>query len=108
LLGPRTSTSPSSGRHGAGARKGAVRASPQVLAIIRTRLPKQVEDLGEEEGGWHRAALTFSTVEEARTQLLAYGGGVEALEPLSLRLSIEDFARQTLRAYVLRGAEKRK
>jgi predicted DNA-binding transcriptional regulator YafY len=47
--------------------------------------------------------LRFSSIEEARSQLLAYGGSVEVLEPLALRLTLADFAEQTARVYAARG-----
>jgi len=47
--------------------------------------------------------LTFRSVEEARAQLLAYGGSVEVLEPLALRLTLADFAIQTAEVYAARG-----
>ena len=43
--------------------------------------------------------LRFSSIEEARSQLLAYGGSVEVLEPLALRLTLADFAVQASRIY---------
>jgi predicted DNA-binding transcriptional regulator YafY len=50
--------------------------------------------------------LTFRSVEEARAQLLAYGGSVEVLEPLALRLTLADFAEQAVRVYEVRGAAR--
>ena len=47
----------------------------------------------------HRVCLSFSSIDEARGQLLALGGSVEVLEPLALRLSLADFAEQAARVY---------
>ena len=38
--------------------------------------------------------IAFDDFEQARALLLAYGGAVEVLEPLALRLSIADYAEQ--------------
>jgi predicted DNA-binding transcriptional regulator YafY len=57
---------------------------------------------GEKEAGkagWYRATLAFESLEEARQQLLALGGGVEVLTPVALRWSMQDYACQILRAY---------
>ncbi|MDD5265043.1 MAG: WYL domain-containing protein [Candidatus Bipolaricaulis sp.] len=47
----------------------------------------------------HRVRMRFATVEEARSHLLSYGGSVEVLDPLALRLTLADFAEQALRVY---------
>lgn len=47
----------------------------------------------------HGVRVRFATIEEARAHLLAFGGSVEVLDPLALRLSLADFASQTLRVY---------
>ncbi len=47
----------------------------------------------------HCVRLRFGSIEEARSQLLAFGGSVEVLDPLALRLTLADFAEQALRVY---------
>jgi predicted DNA-binding transcriptional regulator YafY len=49
--------------------------------------------------GWLTVTLPFENLYEARAQLLSFGRGVEVLEPLALRLSVLDFARQTVALY---------
>lgn len=49
--------------------------------------------------GWFTLDLTFDGLETARARLLPLGGAVEVLEPDALRLSMADFAEQTLRVY---------
>jgi predicted DNA-binding transcriptional regulator YafY len=44
----------------------------------------------------HRVRMTFGSIEEARGDLLAFGGSVDVVEPLALRLTLADFAQQTL------------
>jgi predicted DNA-binding transcriptional regulator YafY len=55
---------------------------------------------GAQDGrGWMRLALSFESFEAARRDLLAWGGAVEVLEPVALRLSLADYARQILARY---------
>ena len=49
---------------------------------------------GLERQGWKRMSLNFESFESARTRLLGFGGAVEVLEPLALRYSLADYARQ--------------
>lgn len=49
--------------------------------------------------GWITITLPFETLEEARERLLGFGRAVEVLEPQALRLSILDFAMQTVSLY---------
>jgi predicted DNA-binding transcriptional regulator YafY len=52
-----------------------------------------------DETGWMTLALLFESLEAARERLLGLGGAVEVLEPLALRLSVADFAAQTVAQY---------
>jgi predicted DNA-binding transcriptional regulator YafY len=52
-----------------------------------------------DEKGWLTLDLSFETLEAARNRLLAFGGAVEVLEPEALRLSLADYARQTVEVY---------
>jgi predicted DNA-binding transcriptional regulator YafY len=54
---------------------------------------------GPDPQGWHTLILTFETLFDARSRLLAWGGDVEALEPPELRLSMADFAAQIASRY---------
>jgi predicted DNA-binding transcriptional regulator YafY len=49
--------------------------------------------------GWLTLTLPFETLEAARERLLGFGRAVEVLEPLALRMSIIDFARQVVAFY---------
>jgi predicted DNA-binding transcriptional regulator YafY len=51
------------------------------------------------EVGWSTWQLMFSSFEEARGRILALGRAVEVVEPLPLRLSVIDFARQITGLY---------
>lgn len=46
-----------------------------------------------------RVTLQFDTFERARILILSLGNAIDVIEPLSLRLSIEDYARQILSVY---------
>jgi predicted DNA-binding transcriptional regulator YafY len=50
--------------------------------------------------GWQEVSLEYENFDEARTAILGYGGAIEVLEPLALRLSVADYARQVLKIYV--------
>jgi hypothetical protein len=47
----------------------------------------------------HCVRIMFGSIEEARSQLLAYGGSVEVIEPLALQLTLADFAREIAAVY---------
>lgn len=61
------------------------------------RVVKQVGD--PDENGQVRLEIFFESLVEARAVLLGFGGSVQVLEPLALRASIEDYARQILGVY---------
>lgn len=44
--------------------------------------------------------LSFASLEDARSRLLAFGRGIEVLQPLALRKSLLDFAKQTVALYI--------
>lgn len=48
---------------------------------------------------WQNLILEYESFEEARRFVLSYGGAIEVLEPLALRRSVQDFARQILLMY---------
>ncbi len=81
-----------------------VRVSP----LLASELPRVMGDAVRQaienaepadETGWIILELNFETLEAARSRLLAFGGAAEVLEPEALRLSIADFARQTISVY---------
>jgi len=67
--------------------------SGEIVDMIPTPLDQQRE-------GWQVMRLTFESFEAARTHLLGFGGAVEVLEPLALRLSISDYAEQIMDLYM--------
>ena len=81
-----------------------VRVSPEVLAGLNTWgtawTVQRVEELVPRGFARpHVVRIAFGSIEEARTQILALGGSVEVLQPLSLRRTVADFAQQTVRVY---------
>lgn len=47
-----------------------------------------------DEEGWVELELTFESFEAARDRILGFGGGIEVLEPQTLRRSVLDYAEQ--------------
>ncbi len=78
-----------------------VRIQPEARRELARRLGAgALAELAPADGdGWARICAGFESLEAARGVLLALGGSVEVLEPLALRLSLEDYTRQILRRY---------
>lgn len=77
-----------------------LRVSPTLAQILSENRPETLTSPPAiEPDGWQTITLTFESLEAARTRILGYGGAVEVLAPLALRLSLIDFARQTLSRY---------
>lgn len=80
-----------------------------VLALVFPEvLPQLADYLAEEDslqaqhdtvGDRKHICLSFKNLEQARSHLLGLGRSVEVLEPLALRLSIEDYAHQISNLY---------
>lgn len=78
-----------------------LRVSPALAKILAENRPETLMTPPViAADGWQTLTLTFESIESARTRILGYGGAVEVLEPLALRRSVQDFARQTLARYV--------
>ncbi len=81
-----------------------VRIAPTLLPYLRHVMGAPTLNITGETGvldseGWITVQLSFDTLESARTQLLGVGRAVEVLEPLPLRETLIDFARQIVRFY---------
>jgi predicted DNA-binding transcriptional regulator YafY len=79
--------------------------SPALAARLPRLLRENQPDLLNtppvlEREGWQEMTLTFENFETARTRILSFGGAIEVLEPLALRMSVADFARQIQALYV--------
>jgi predicted DNA-binding transcriptional regulator YafY len=53
----------------------------------------------QDEDGWMILVLHFENIHQARSRILGFGGAIEVLEPLALRLSVADFAAQAVSLY---------
>ena len=77
-----------------------VRVSPALAKILAENRPEVLTaPPAQEKNGWQTLALTFESLEAARTRVLGYGGAIEVLEPLALRKSVQDFALQIHNIY---------
>ena len=79
-----------------------VRVTPQFIAEMTGYFA--ASELGSDRpdaaaDGWVQLTLHFESLEAARTRLLPAGQAIEVLEPLALRVSIADYARQILTLY---------
>lgn len=72
----------------------------KMLKLFRAPvLLKAQENHQLERDGWHRMTFQFESFEDARSQLLSFGGAVEIITPLSLRNSVQDYANQIRNVY---------
>ena len=79
-----------------------VKVTPTLAQIINQNLPATLMSPPMVDvSPWTEMTLEFENFEEARRMVLSYGGAIEVIEPLSLRRSVEDFARQILNIYEL-------
>jgi predicted DNA-binding transcriptional regulator YafY len=73
---------------------------PHLPQIFGERIRAQVEQAAPPDAqGWTRLTLPFESFEQARQRILGLGRAVEVLEPLALRLSVQDFAAQIVALY---------
>lgn len=81
-----------------------LRLSPQMAAWLDVLQQKRTFRVGTvlgnaQAGEWREIEIYFENFESARAELVAWGGSVEVLEPLALRLSMSDYAAQILARY---------
>jgi predicted DNA-binding transcriptional regulator YafY len=81
-----------------------VRVRPDLIPHLPRLFGSKIRDTFEEiqkrdEDGWSFLTLHFETLYEARSRILGFGGAIEVLEPLALKLSVADFAAQTQNLY---------
>ena len=73
---------------------------PDLARLLGTAVGEQIARAGPPDAeGWVTVEIGFESLHDARERLLALGGAVEILAPLSLRLSIADYAAQILARY---------
>jgi predicted DNA-binding transcriptional regulator YafY len=80
-----------------------VRVAPALIPMIARRFGEWVRAVAErtppDAEGWLTLQLSFERLEEARAQLLGFGGEIEVLAPIQLRRSLADFAAQIVGRY---------
>ncbi len=81
-----------------------VRVAPEMLDYLATifgeNIRAEIDTAGSpDKSEWREMTLPFETFEDARQRLLSWGRAVEVIEPLALRMSIQDFANQILGMY---------
>jgi predicted DNA-binding transcriptional regulator YafY len=81
-----------------------VRVAPDFIPWLPRFFGEQFRDELEQANppdatGRIELRLSFETLEDARTRILAVGGGVEVIAPQALRDSVADYARQTVALY---------
>lgn len=77
-------------------------ASPGLWSTLRIRFGDEVFDTPnqrQDQRGWLNLVLNFDGLEAARRYILSCGCAIEVVEPLPLRLSVEDFAHQIVTLY---------
>ncbi len=81
-----------------------VRVNPDFIPYLPSLFGSKIRDSIEkapppDEDGWIILTLHFDTIFQARSRILGFGGAVEVLEPIALRMSVADFAAQTVSLY---------
>ena len=77
-----------------------VRVTPTLAKILDQQRPATLMSPPMvDDSPWIDLTLEYESFEEARRMILGYGGAIEVLEPLALRHSVQDFARQTTKVY---------
>ena len=81
-----------------------VRIAPDLVQWLPYTFGERIRTVLAESGppdadGWQRLELRFESLEAARDRLLAFGRAVEVLEPVPLRRSLIDYARQIVDLY---------
>jgi len=81
------------------------RVSPILAQTLAENRPETLQTPPPwQQDGWLEVNLSFESLEAARTRILGYGGAIEVLEPLALRLSVIDFACQVQARYPAKDA----
>jgi predicted DNA-binding transcriptional regulator YafY len=81
-----------------------LRMSPGLISKLKYYLEEGIKyAIGNEsspaEHGWKEVEVIFDNFFQARERILGFGRAAEVLEPLALRLSVVDFARQIVDFY---------
>ncbi len=81
-----------------------VRVAPDFVSALPryfgNRIRARINRAGPpDDEGWITLDLPFESLDAARERILGFGGAVEVLDPLALRMSVLDFATQIVSRY---------
>lgn len=80
-----------------------VRVSPELAnelpRYFGSAIPRDITRAQPDERGWIEFSLAFEHFFAARERLLSFGGAAEVIDPLPLRESVADYARQITKIY---------
>ena len=74
--------------------------APELIRRLGDQVRAHIAAGAAGAAGWVTVELYFESLEAARERILSFGSGVEVLEPLALRWSVQDFAAQIVALYV--------
>jgi len=76
------------------------KVTSSLLKLFGENIQEHIDNAEQpDQMGWITIELPFEYHEQALDGLLTFGGSVEVLEPIALRLSIKDYAEQILAVY---------
>jgi predicted DNA-binding transcriptional regulator YafY len=81
-----------------------VRVHPEFVSYLPRlfggKIRKSIDEAAQpDKEGWIILTINFETIFQARSRILGFGAAIEVLEPMALRMSIADFAAQTVSLY---------
>jgi predicted DNA-binding transcriptional regulator YafY len=68
--------------------------------ILQSKVPWMPLSKDYSQESWEELTINFTSLENARTKLLVFGGAIKVVEPLALRYSMADYASQILSLYM--------
>jgi predicted DNA-binding transcriptional regulator YafY len=76
------------------------KVSPSLSDDLEFYLGNRLIGCGEpDQTGWMPVELNFDYYEQARKELLGFGGAIEVITPIALKYSMIDFAEQVIKTY---------
>jgi predicted DNA-binding transcriptional regulator YafY len=81
--------------------------SPSLSNDLEFYLGNRLIGCGEpDQTGWIPVELNFDYYEQARRELLGFGGAIEVLSPIALRYSMIDFAEQIIKTHKVKNTPR--
>ena len=72
---------------------------PELLIHFGKYILDQIDTSPHDQSKTFKIQLSFENLQAARERLLSFGSAVEVLEPLALRTSIVDYAKEIVNLY---------